>query len=116
MTKSAFAAITAALMLSLSLAMRAQDINSGIARMQSGDHAGALRELMPFAERGNATAQNLVGIIHAYVWVDVAAANGNGDAPGVRQIIAESLSDTDLTLAGEISLRCREQGYQYCVR
>ena len=56
------------------------------------------------------------GPVLAYVWIDVAAANGNGDAPGVRRIIAETLSEPDLALAGEISHRCREQGYRFCVR
>ena len=30
-----------------------------------GDHAGALQDLMPLAERGNAAARNLAGVIYA---------------------------------------------------
>lgn len=52
----------------------------------------------------------------AYVWVDVAAANGHEDAFSVRNTIAGALSDTDLATAEQIALRCRQQGYEYCAR
>ena len=45
------------LALALGLAASAQDLNVGIAKFQGGDYSGALRDLVPFAEQGSATAQ-----------------------------------------------------------
>ena len=80
------------------------------------------------AEQGYAAAQFSLGVAHyngdgvpqdpvlGYAWASVAASNGHEDAAGVRYRIAEQLSPSDLVIAQQIALRCREQGYEYCVR
>ena len=65
MIKPALTRLTALLLLSLAFAAGAQELNQAVAKFQTGDYAGALRDLMPFAEQGNPTAQNLVGAIYA---------------------------------------------------
>ena len=200
MIRSAFTDIAALLVLLLVPAASAQDMDQALLKFQIGDHVGALQELMPFAEQGDAEAQNLIGAIYtsgrgvvrdhaaaatwiqraaeqehtlaqynlgrmyergqgvvqdfaeavrwysraaytgqreaqyglgvmyyngdgvpqdsllAHVWVNVASANGHGTAAGVRYTISEELSESDLVTAEEIALRCRQQGYEYCVR
>ena len=172
-------------MRALAFAASAQTIDQGIAKFRSGDYAGALRDLMPFAEQGSATAQFLIGAIYAngegvvrdrvaaaswirraaeqehardpdsdeaatwyrraaeqgyasaqynlgmlyyrgegvpqdsvlaHVWVNLASSNGNEDATGVRGSIAAQLTASDIAMAQQIALQCRQQGYEYCVR
>ena len=54
-----------ALVLVASSALNAQQLDQGIAKYQNGDYVGALRNLMPFAEQGNLTAQTYVAVIYA---------------------------------------------------
>ena len=80
------------------------------------------------AEQGYVAAQYSLGVgyykgdglpqdhVLAHVWANVAATNGYADAVGVRNIITEQLSASDLATAEQIALRCLGQGYQTCVR
>lgn len=52
----------------------------------------------------------------AYVWADLAAANGHADGESLNDTSAEQLSDLDISLARQISSRCFQQGYQNCDR
>lgn len=55
----------AATLLSLSVQqVLAQDFDKGMAAYENGDHQTALKELRPFAERGNAGAQATLGTIY----------------------------------------------------
>ena len=40
-------------------------MDQAVLKYQIGDHMGALQDLMPFAEQGDAEAQNLIGAIYA---------------------------------------------------
>ena len=49
-------AISAAALVFLAVAVSAQDYEQAVAKVQAGDHAGALADLIPLAEQGDARA------------------------------------------------------------
>ena len=67
----------------------AQDLDKGLAALQRGDHAAALKEWRPLAEQGNALAQSALGLMYyegrgvtrdyleAVEWYRKAAEQGN---------------------------------------
>ena len=59
----------------IGLLSAAADLQKGVAAVQKGDFATALRELRPLAEHGNPNAQNLLGVMD-----DVAVAE-RGSSP-----------------------------------
>ena len=58
-------AIGLVLALLVALPATAQDFEKGLAAAKRGDHATALRELRPLAEKGDARAQEILGVIYA---------------------------------------------------
>jgi len=78
-------------------------------------------------EQGNAGAQSNLGLMYAngegvpqnnlraYVWFSVAAAQGNGDARGNRNIMADRLLTPEQLARGQdMATRCFESDYQDC--
>ena len=61
--KRPFENLVAILALVTAFEVVAQGIDQGFAKYQSGDFSGALSDLVPLAERGDATAQALVGMM-----------------------------------------------------
>ena len=92
------------------------------------DSSAAVTWYRQAAVRGYVPAQYSLGVqyfrgtgvtqdsVLAYVWISIAATNGNDDAFSVRNTIARQLSDAELAVAEEVATRCREQGYEFCVR
>ena len=76
-------------------------------------YAAAQYSLAMMYYRGDGVPQDTV---LAHVWANLAASNGNANAAGVRGSIAAQLTASDIALAQRIALRCRQQGYDYCVR
>ena len=78
------------------------------------------------AEQGNATAQNNLGVMYdngegvpqnnvrAYVWLSVAAAQGDENARGNRDRIANRLTPDRLARGQDIATRCFESDYKDC--
>ena len=68
------------------------DFDDGVAALNRGDYATAFRELLPYAEQGNAGAQNTLGVMYdkgvgvsqdhaeAVKWYRKAAEQGNAQA------------------------------------
>lgn len=86
-------ALLLGLLLALSLAAPARaDLKSGVAAFLAGDRVSAWRELLPLARKGDAVAQNYVGIMYAHgfgtdqdideaaFWYEQAARQGYTDA------------------------------------
>ncbi len=71
MKRMAWAAV---LTLALTLPARA-DLESGMASFERGDFAGAVQQLRPLAEQGNANAQYLVGLMYLNGYVDPPSAD-----------------------------------------
>jgi peptidoglycan hydrolase-like protein with peptidoglycan-binding domain len=79
------------------------DYFDGITAYENRDYATAHRELQPLADRGDARAQRLVGLmyrdglgvrkdaIRAYMWFDLAAQRGQYGAAGLRDELAQRM-------------------------
>ena len=86
------------------------------AAYHQGDYATALRELRPLAERGDATAQAVLGVmydkglgvpqnyIEAHKWYNLAAAQGNKNAVKNRDIVASKMTPADVSKAQKLAL------------
>lgn len=82
---------------------------------KGGDYATALRLFKPLAERGNVSAQRYLGEMHAsgsgvsmdsvqaYMWLDLAAAQGDDSARAYRDMIALAMSPAHIALAQQLS-------------
>jgi TPR repeat protein len=91
------------------------------------DVTKALELIIDAASSGHPAAFHNLGLIYelglgvpndsvyAYLWFDVAASAGHGEAAGFRDGIAMSLSQEDITQAKEMSLRCQEKRYKNCI-
>ena len=60
---------------------------------------------------GDGVPQNNV---RAYAWWSVAAAQGNEDARGNRELMADRLSSEQLARGQDMATRCFESDYQDC--
>jgi len=80
------------------------DYNSALTAYQRQDYASALRDLEQPANQGDARAQRLLGLMYrdgqgvspdpvrAYMWLDLAAANGQDAAAGERDSLAQRMT------------------------
>ena len=81
-------AIGLVLALLVALPATAQDFKKGLAAYKQGDHAGAVREWQPLAEKGHAKAQFNLAMLYAkgegvphndvlgYMWFDLSLTHG----------------------------------------
>ena len=88
---------------------------------RSGDYAKALLHLRPLAEQGHAGAQGTLGwmyeagkgvqrdYIMAFVWYDVAVANGHKKAHRNRNSAESKLDEDELKKARALSQKCLEE-------
>ena len=86
-----------------------------------GDYATAVMHLRPLAERGHKRAQGTLGwmyeagkgvqrdYIMAFVWYDVAVANGHKKAHRNRNSAESKLDEDELKKAQALSKRCLEK-------
>ncbi len=91
------------------------DMDEAKAAYHQGDYATALRELRPLAERGDATAQAVLGVmydkgqgvpqnyIEAHKWYNLAATKGDKDAVKNRDIVAKKMTPTDVSKAQHLA-------------
>ena len=61
-----FIRIAALCLMFLPSVVYAQDLDKGHDAYISGDYATSFKEFKPLAERGNAKAQNMIGVIYQY--------------------------------------------------
>jgi len=78
------------------------------------------------AKQGNAYAQGYLGdmydagqgvpqdYIRAYMWLNIAGANGYERASGKRDAVAKKLMQTDISKAQQLSRACLAQNYKNC--
>ena len=52
--------------------------------------------------------------ILAYLWFDLAGVNGHNDGFKNRDVIAEKMSDEDISQAQTIAVKCLDSAYQAC--
>ena len=85
--------------------------DEGLSAYQNQDYATALRELQPVADQGDGQAQRLLGLMYrdgqgvpqdavrAYMWLDLAATNGQDTAASERDALAQSMTPDQKTEA-----------------
>jgi len=78
------------------------------------------------AEQGYADAQGNLGFmydkgqgvlqdnIYAHMWANVAASNGNGWAPMLRDIVAKRMTPADISKAQQLARECVKKNYKGC--
>jgi TPR repeat protein len=107
--------------------------NKGLTAYDSGDFATALREWMPLAEQGDASAQFNLGLMYAkgqgvlqdyvraHMWWSIAASSGNKTAVKNRDIIAKEMTPTGGAIpfgtiedAQKLARECVRKKYKGC--
>ena len=95
------------------------DFDAGIAAYTEGEHAEAIRRFRPLAERGDDRAQYWLGMIYyegrgvpkddvrAYMWLTLAANQGNRGARVGRDGVARRLSDAQVSEAEALAVAWR---------
>jgi TPR repeat protein len=91
------------------------DFEAGVQAYAEGEHAEAIRRFRPLAERGDHRAQYWLGMIYfegrgvpkddlrAYMWLTLAAGQGNRGARAGRDGIARRLSDAQIAEADRLA-------------
>jgi hypothetical protein len=88
------------------------DVNAAIKRR---DYATALRLVRPLAEQGDANAQYNLGVfydnglgvpqdkVHAYMWLNLSAAQGREGAAAFRDLIARRMTPAQIAEAQKLA-------------
>jgi TPR repeat protein len=98
----------------------------GMASYNRGDYMPAIRLFRPLAERGNAKAQHLIGVMYhrgegvarnsvrAFAWFTLAAAHGDRDAKAKLREVSKTLTPEELSQARDMAQACEASNYQSC--
>ena len=106
------AAATILLILSLAAPLVAEPIEDGYSAYTRGDFATAMRIMRPLADQGNVTAQTVVGLMHyfnygdyvsAYMWFNLAAAQGNAFAEMFLRDTADKMTPAQIAEAQKLT-------------
>jgi TPR repeat protein len=101
----------AAVFAGLSMFAVAGPIENADAAIKNRDYAGAIRIVQPMAERGDANAQYILGMLYenglgvtqdrvkAYMWLTLAASQGRENAATVRDLSARLMSPIQIEQA-----------------
>ena len=94
--------------------------------LSSGAYGQSFEETKLLAEQGDANAQNWLGKMYhqgngaiknykkAYVWFNIAHANGYTTAGSRRDLVGQSMSSSDVSAAQDKSSSCIESDYVDC--
>lgn len=108
--KHAIAAIL--LMLALAVPLAAGPLEDGYTAYTRGDFATAMRLMRPLADQGDVTAQTVVGLMHyftygdyvsAYMWFNLAAAQGNTFADMFLKDTADKMTPEQIAEAQKLA-------------
>ena len=117
---------TLLLTITLSSTAFGDDFSDGIAAYEKGDYKTAMKLWKPLAEHGNFSAQLYLGLMYyhgegvpedrvlAYMWWNLAAANGYEDASTNKGIIAKSMTSSQIAEAQKLSRECPKKNYKNC--
>jgi TPR repeat protein len=98
----------------------------GMAAYNRGDYVPAMQLFRPLARQGNAKAQAAIGAMyrkgqgvakssaHAFMWLSMAAARGDGLAKAEAQEMSRSMSAEELAQAREMMQACEASDYRNC--
>jgi TPR repeat protein len=100
------------LMLSLAAPLAAGSLEDGYTAYTRGDFATAMRLMRPLADQGDVTAQTVVGLTYyfnygdrvtAYMWFNLAAAQGNAFAEMFLRDTADKMSPDQIAEAQKLA-------------
>jgi hypothetical protein len=100
------------LMLSLAAPLAAGSLEDGYTAYTRGDFATAMRLMRPLADQGDVTAQTVVGLMYyfnygdrvtAYMWFNLAAAQGNAFAEMFLRDTADKMSPDQIAEAQKLA-------------
>ena len=91
-----------------------------------GDYMPAIRLFRPLAERGNAKAQGLLGVmyrrgqgvarssVHAFIWFSRAAAHGDAKAKVELHELSQTMTPQEISQAQQMAQACEASNYRSC--
>ena len=100
------------LMLSLAAPLAAGSLEDGYTAYTRGDFATAMRLMRPLADQGDVTAQTIVGLMYyfnygdrvsAYMWFNLAAAQGNAFAEMFLKDTADKMTPDQIAEAQKLA-------------
>jgi TPR repeat protein len=98
----------------------------GMVAYNRGDYAPAIRLFRPLAERGNAKAQSLIGVmyrrgqgvarssVHAFIWFSRAAAHGDAKARVELHELSQTMTPQEISEAQQMAQACEASNYRSC--
>jgi TPR repeat protein len=98
----------------------------GMAAYNRGDYMPAVQLFRPLAQKGNAKAQALLGVMyrrgqgmakssaHAFMWLSMASAGGDRRARAELREVSRSMSPQELAHAREMMQACEASNYRSC--
>jgi TPR repeat protein len=98
----------------------------GMAAYNRGDYMPAIRLFRPLAEKGNAKAQNVLGVVfrkgegvpknsvRAHMWFSFAAARGDANAKAELRDVARTMTALEISQAQAMARACEASDYREC--
>ncbi len=98
----------------------------GMVAYNRGDYMPAIRLFRPLAEKGNARAQHLLGVMYhkgegvarnsvrALAWFTLAAAHGDADAKAKLREVSNTMTPAEISQAQEMAKACEASDYRTC--
>ncbi|THD65527.1 MAG: sel1 repeat family protein [Bradyrhizobium sp.] len=98
----------------------------GMVAYNRGDYMPAIRLFRPLAERGNAKAQGLLGVmyrrgqgvarssVHAFIWFSRAAAHGDAKAQVELHELSQTMTPQEISQAQQMAQACEASNYRSC--
>ncbi len=98
----------------------------GMVAYNRGDYAPAIRLFRPLAERGNAKAQSLIGVMYrrgqgvarssvrAFIWFSRAAAHGDAKAKVELHELSQTMTPQEISEAQQMAQACEASNYRSC--
>jgi len=98
----------------------------GMAAYNRGDYVPAIRLFRPLAERGNAKAQSVLGVMfrrgegvprssaRAHMWFSFAAARGDAAAKAELRGVSRTMTREEISQAEAMARACEASNYREC--
>jgi TPR repeat protein len=98
----------------------------GMAAYNRGDYMPAIRLFRPLAEKGNAKAQNVLGVMfrkgegvpknpaRARMWFSFAAKRGEAGAKAELREVSRTMTAQEISQAEAMAKACEASGYRAC--
>jgi TPR repeat protein len=98
----------------------------GMAAYNRGDYVPAIRLFRPLAEKGNAKAQNVLGVmfrkgegvpknpVRAHMWFSFAAKRGEARAKAELREVSRTMTAQEISQAEAMAKACAASNYRAC--